>query len=55
MATLLVALATKGGSPRKINNGRLSREPPPARVLINPDANPTNNTSAASCQAIARD
>jgi hypothetical protein len=44
MATRLVALATDGGRPRKINTGRLISDPPPAMVLKNPAMAPTTST-----------
>ena len=36
----LVALATFGGKPKKISAGKVSKEPPPARVLITPATRP---------------
>ena len=40
IATLFEALASAAGSPIKISNGRVKREPPPATVLMNPAAMP---------------
>ena len=42
IAIRFVPFATVGGSPKKIRTGSVNREPPPARVFINPAKNPTN-------------
>ena len=47
MAILLVPLATVGGSPRKISMGRVSKEPPPARILITPAIKPTRTRKSS--------
>jgi len=36
----LVPLAVAGGNPKKISNGRVSNEPPPAMVLTKPANKP---------------
>jgi hypothetical protein len=40
MAMRLVPLAVAGGNPKKISNGRVSNEPPPAMVLTKPANKP---------------
>jgi len=40
---LLVPLAMDGGSPKKINIGRVNKDPPPAMVLITPAIKPKNS------------
>ena len=47
MAILLVPLATVGGSPRKISMGSVSKEPPPARILITPAIKPTRTRKSS--------
>jgi hypothetical protein len=54
IATLLVALATAGGKPRKISMGKLRSDPPPATVLIEPAIKPVPNTSNASVKVILK-
>ena len=49
MAIRLVPFATAVGRPRKMSIGRVSSEPPPARVLMNPAMMPTMNTTGI-CQ-----
>ena len=41
MPMRLVALATFGDNPKKIKTGKVSNEPPPARVLMMPATKPT--------------
>jgi len=42
IAILLVPFATEEGRPKKISNGKVIKEPPPAIVLMIPTINPTN-------------
>lgn len=49
MARRLVPFATAVGKPRKMSIGRVSSEPPPARVLMNPAMIPTVKTTGI-CQ-----
>jgi len=46
MAILLVPFATLGGRPKKISMGSVSKEPPPATILMPPAIKPiiTNKT-----------
>ena len=48
MAILLVPFATEGGSPKKISNGNVIKEPPPDIVLMMPTINPTKTKSGYS-------
>ena len=49
IAIRLVPFATAVGKPRKMSIGRVSSEPPPARVLMNPASMPAKNTTGI-CQ-----
>src|ERR1035437_5447675 len=53
MPTVLVTLASSGGSPRATSSGKVSSEPPPAMVLAVPATNPPTITSSASRRLIA--
>ena len=48
MAKRLVPLAVAEGNPKKISNGSVSNDPPPAMVFINPAKTPapTSNTKS---------
>jgi len=41
IAILLVPLATAEGKPKKMSNGKVNNDPPPAIVFIKPAINPT--------------
>jgi hypothetical protein len=46
MPNLFVPFATADGNPKKIKNGSVKREPPPAMVFINPAMKPTNTNKS---------
>ena len=54
IAIRLVPFATAVGKPRKMSIGRVSSEPPPARVLMNPASMPAKKMTGM-CQISIRD
>jgi len=45
IANRFVPFARFGGSPKKINRGRVRNEPPPAKIFINPAPAPIDRTA----------